>query len=85
MNILKYQLSVWPAPTPPPSSVEKHPTVSEPVNFRIIRDDIAAPTDRDDLPARLHPTARSETRKTHLEKKVECYFTQDAHEHLPWK
>ena len=28
MNILKFQLSVWPAPTPPPSSVEKQPTVS---------------------------------------------------------
>ena len=57
----------------------------EPVNFRILRDDIAAPTDRDDVPAKLHPTARSETRKTHLEKEVECYFTQDAQEHLPWK
>ena len=27
-NILKFLLSVWPAPTPRPSSVEKHPTVS---------------------------------------------------------
>ena len=40
----------------------------EPVIFRILRDDVAVPTDRDDLPAELHPTARSQTRKTHLEK-----------------
>ena len=42
-------------------------------------------TDRDDLPAELHLTGLSETRKTHLEKEVECYFTEDAQEQLPRK
>ena len=83
-NILKFQLfSVASTNT---TSIECRETPDcEPVVFQILRDDVAAPTDRDDLPAELHPTGLSETRQTHLEKEVEYYFTQDAQEHLPRK